>query len=150
MTIAIHNTHSQPHPAIATSNEHCKAKPTNILQCKLSYRLTSGLKDDPNPQTFPFSAPDVSRRWASSTLTDRKATRGQSAHPQPKPASVCPLGQAISHRGPCAGHDCDRRRHRWSCLGRRCRLSCLSADGGGPCVEAMLTVRRCSIKRSAL
>jgi hypothetical protein len=44
--------HSQPHPAIATSNEYCKANPTSILQCKLSHRLTSGLKDDPNLLTL--------------------------------------------------------------------------------------------------
>jgi len=41
------NTTSQSHPAIATPNAHCKVKPPNTLQCTLSYRLTSGLKDDP-------------------------------------------------------------------------------------------------------
>jgi hypothetical protein len=80
---------------------------------------------------------DVSRRWASSTLTERKVTRGQSAHPQPNPASVCPFGQANRHLAPRAGHDYHRRRHRWSCLGRSCELSCPSADRGGPCPEAI-------------
>ena len=53
LTIAM-NSNSQAYPAIVTPDTHCKVKPPNILQCTLSYRLTVGLKDDPNPLTNPL------------------------------------------------------------------------------------------------
>jgi len=38
----------QAYPAIATPNTHRKGNSPNTPQCTLSYRLTLGLKDDPN------------------------------------------------------------------------------------------------------
>ena len=45
MSIAMR--HRRPtNPVGHNPKAHCKVKPTNHLQCTLSYRLTSGLKDD--------------------------------------------------------------------------------------------------------